>query len=127
MAEDFTQYDRGTVIIGGEASYDASSGGYKIINGAREVMSAGEVVGYSKGPLKGTITVERPTPLAGHTKNQDVHDAVINQKPITVIAVSGNYKVAITGILNEIDVSWGIDKTSVQSFSLTGRVKAELF
>jgi hypothetical protein len=56
-----------------------------------------------------------------------VHDAVINQKPITVIAVSGNYKVAITGILNEIDVSWGIDKTSVQSFSLTGRVKAELF
>jgi hypothetical protein len=122
MAEYF---DRGQVLLSGAACADLESGSIEVTNGFNDVITIGKgYAGGSKGALVGTITAKRAVPRAGYTGSQDLFDAVVKQKFVSVMGICGGKKVVVTGVPKGIRRDFGVQSTAMEDFSVHGSCRS---
>lgn len=126
MGAKFKYFDRGNILSpGGSPMAELQDGGVTVTNGFQEVIAMLGYLGGSKGVVMGTITWKRAVPRAGFEKSADVVDAVINQTPITVMAIVGAYKFTVTGVPTQLGRSIGAQTTSTEDTAVHGDMEVE--
>lgn len=117
-------YDRGQLLMGGSPVADLESGSVEISNGFLDVVTMGKGwAGGSKGPVMGTLTAKRAVPRAGYNSAQDLHDAVIKQKFVQAMCITGGKKYVVTGVYKGLRRDFGVNATAMEDFSLHGSVE----
>lgn len=70
----------------------------------------------------GTITAKRAVPRAGIPAGQDLHDAVLNQKFVQFMAITGGKKYVVEGVPMTVSRSFGAASTAMEDVRVHGKI-----
>lgn len=70
----------------------------------------------------GTISAKRAVPRIGVPAGQDLHDAVINQKFVQFMAITGGKKYVVEGVPKTLNRAFGAASTSMEDVRVHGSI-----
>lgn len=118
-------FDRGQIIHGGGPIAEIQQGSVEVANGSQDVVGLAEYLGISKGAVLGTVTVKRAVPRAGFQDSQAIVDAVINQSFVSIVAINGGRMFTVTGVPKATKIDFGNNSTSMEDFSVHGKIEVK--